>query len=85
MQQVSVIDAKNNLSALIRNLENGQADSYIIARHKTPIAKLTHYSKPAASKRVGVAKADQLYDDSWDSDQFNAEISQMFDAGIGAE
>ena len=41
MTQVNVLEAKNNLSRLIRLLESGDEDNIIIARDGVPIVQMT--------------------------------------------
>lgn len=81
MTQVSVIEAKNNLSALLRKLELGQEDCIVVARHNKPIAKLTIYDD--APKKIEIGKYDNegpFYTDDWDSDEINEEIAWMMGA-----
>ena len=41
--QVNILEAKTNLSQLVKLIETGQEDSIIIARYGKPVAKLVLY------------------------------------------
>ena len=77
MVQVNMLEAKNNLSALVRAVESGAEDGVIIARHGKPAAKLVPYT-PDTSKRFGAAKGKFLLPDDWDINEFDDEIAEMF-------
>lgn len=82
MTQVNVLEAKNTLSALIRDLEDGREDVIVIARRGKPVAQLTRYPASMDSKRLGIAKGRTLAKDGWDSAEVNAEVAALF--GIDA-
>ena len=44
MMQVNILEAKTELSKLIRLLETGKEESVIIARYGKPVVKLTPYT-----------------------------------------
>lgn len=77
MVQVNVLEAKNNLSALIHAVESGKEDSVIIARHGKPAVKLVPY-EPDTSKRIGAAKGKFVLPDDWDINEGDDEIAEMF-------
>jgi prevent-host-death family protein len=54
MSTVTVHDAKTNLSKLLARVEAGE--EIIIARDKTPIARLTPIHPPPAARRFGAMK-----------------------------
>ena len=54
--QVNILEAKTNLSNLVRLVETGKEDSVIIARYGRPVAKLVTYSDAPVQKRIGIAK-----------------------------
>jgi prevent-host-death family protein len=54
MSTVTVHDAKTNLSKLLARVEAGE--EIIIARGKTPIARLTPIHPPPAKRRFGAMK-----------------------------
>lgn len=77
MVQVNMLEAKTNLSALVRAVESGMEDAIIIARHGKPAAKLVPYT-PDASKRIGAAKGKFILPDDWDINEGDDEIAAMF-------
>lgn len=54
MIQVNMLEAKTNLTKLIKLLETKQEDEIIIARDGMPVAKLELFEKPIISKRTGL-------------------------------
>ena len=54
--QVNILEAKTELSRLIRLVETGKEESVIIARYGKPVVKLTPYTDVPVNKRIGVAK-----------------------------
>ena len=54
--QVNILEAKTELSKLIRLVETGKEESVIIARYGKPVAKLTSYTDVPVNKRIGIAK-----------------------------
>ena len=51
--QVNILEAKTELSKLIRLIETGKEDQIIIARYGKPVAKMTVYNDTPVSKRIG--------------------------------
>lgn len=74
--QVNILEAKTNLSNLVRLVETGKEDSVIIARYGRPVAKLVTYSDAPVQKRIGIAKGKLKSPD--DLDKYNDEIAEMF-------
>ena len=54
--QVSIVEAKRDLSKLIRLLETGKEDTILVTRHGKPVIKMTHIEEVPISKRIGVAR-----------------------------
>jgi prevent-host-death family protein len=54
MSTVTIHDAKTNLSKLLARVEGGE--EIVIARGKTPIARLTPIHAPPAKRRFGAFK-----------------------------
>ena len=54
MKVVTIHAAKTNLSQLLAEVEAGE--EIVVARGKTPIAKLTAYSPPAPKRKFGAFK-----------------------------
>ena len=79
MNQVNILDAKNNLSKLIQSLERREADSITIARNGKPVAKLTLFEDCDIKTRIGVAKGQFTVPDNFDCG--NDEIAEMFEGG----
>ena len=56
MLQVNVLEAKTDLSKLIRMLESNKEDIIQIARNGKPVVKMTSIKENPASNRIGIAK-----------------------------
>ena len=54
--QVNILEAKTDLSRLIRLLESKREDSITIARNGKPVVKITLVNDTQVSNRIGVAK-----------------------------
>ncbi len=80
MKQVSIIEAKANLSGLIRGIESGKEDSVIISRNGRPVARLVQFSEASASKRIGVAKGKLKVPE--DLDKYNSEIAALLGGSL---
>ena len=78
--QVNILEAKTNLSNLVRLVETGKEDSVIIARYGRPVAKLVTYSDAPVQKRIGIAKGKLKSPD--DLDKYNDEIAEMFGGSL---
>ena len=74
--QVNILEAKTNLSNLVRLIETGKEDRIIIARYGKPVVKMVLYNDAPVSKRIGVAKGKLKSPE--DLDQYNDEIAAMF-------
>ena len=74
--QVNILEAKTNLSNLVKMLETGKEEMIIIARYGKPVAKMTIYNDISVSRRIGAAKG-RLKTPA-DLDQDNDEIAAMF-------
>lgn len=79
MNQVNILDAKNNLSKLIQSLERRESDSITIARNGKPVAKLTLINENTIAPRIGIAKGKFTVPDNFD--WCNDEIAEMFEGG----
>lgn len=67
MLQVSVREAKADLSKLIRLVENKREDEVQIARNGRPIVKIVLIQPVPASKRIGIAEGKFLVPDDLDA------------------
>ena len=76
MTQVNMLEAKSDLSKLIKMLELHQEDVIYLARNGTPVAQLTLIPKKNVEKRIGVAEGKFKIPDElcvWDK-----EVEDMF-------
>ena len=78
--QVNILEAKTELSKLIRLIETGKEESIIIARYGKPVVKLTPYTDVPVSRRIGVAKG-KLQAPA-DLDAHNDEIAELFGGNL---
>lgn len=78
--QVNILEAKTELSKLIRLIETGREENIIIVRYGKPIVKMTAFSGEPVSKRIGIAKGKLKSPD--DLDKYNDEIASMFGGGL---
>ncbi len=74
--QVNILEAKTNLSNLVRLIETGKEEYIIIARYGKPVVKMVIYNDTPVSKRIGIAKGKLKSPE--DLDQYNNEIAEMF-------
>ena len=77
MTLVNIQEAESGLSRLIGMLETRQEEQILIARDGMPVVKMTLFSHPSTSKRIGAAKGKIVCPD--DLDEFNDEIADMFE------
>ncbi len=78
--QVNILEAKTNLSNLVRKVETGEEDSVIIARYGKPIVKIVMYNAASTDKRIGVAKGRLKSPDNLD--KYNDEIAELFGGSL---
>lgn len=79
MLQVNVLEAKTDLSKLLRLLETQKEDVIRIARNGKPVAELKAIDRSPVSKRIGVAKGKFKVPDDFDA--YNEEIASMLTGG----
>lgn len=82
MTQLNMLEAKTNLTKMIRQLETKQEDEFIICRNGQPCAKLVFYEKP--KKRRILGKYNGKYTlPSWEEwKQMDEEIADEFEKAI---
>jgi prevent-host-death family protein len=80
MPTVNMLEAKSNLSELVRAVESGEQEEIIIARNGVPAARLVPLKKKSRV-RLGVAEGKYVIPDNIDAD--NDLIAEMF--GVGPE
>ena len=78
--QVNILEAKTNLSKLVRLVETGKEEIVAIARYGKPVVKIVTYNEVPVSKRIGVAKGKLKSPD--DLDKYNDEIAEMFGGAL---
>ena len=78
--QVNILEAKTNLSNLVRMVETGEEEMVIIARYGKPVVKMTVYQDKPVSRRIGVAKG--KLKTPVDLDRDNAEIEALFGGNL---
>jgi len=78
--QVNILEAKTNLSNLVRMVETGQEERIIIARYGKPVVKMVQYNDVPVSKRIGIAKGKLKSPE--DLDKYNDEIAEMFGGAL---
>ena len=82
MTYVGVLEAKNNLSKLIKLLESQQEDRVVITRNSQPVAQITLLDEQPETRRIGIAKGEKLYSEGWDDAEVNAEVAALFEAAL---
>ncbi len=80
MLQVNVLEAKTELSRLIKLIESGKEDQIIISRYGKPVVKLSVYPDTPVTNRIGIAKGKFEVPDDLDRD--NEEIEALFGGGV---
>ena len=68
MIQVNILEAKTDLSKLIRLLESKRVDYITVARNGKPVAKITLINGTPVSKRIGSAKGKFTMKGDFDAD-----------------
>ena len=76
MTQVNMLEAKSDLSRLIKLLETEQEDVIYLARNGTPVAQMTLIPPKPASRRIGVAEGKFRIPDEFD--KWDKEVEDMF-------
>jgi len=74
--QVNILEAKTDLSKLIRLIESGREEFIIIARYGKPVVKMIRCNDTPVENRIGVAKG-KLQTPA-DLDMDNGAIETMF-------
>lgn len=79
MTQVNMLEAKTDLSKLVKMLETKEEDVIYIARNGVSVAQLTLVPSVDVSKRIGIAKGKIKVSD--DFDELDSEIADLFENG----
>ena len=77
MTQVNMLEAKTDLSKLVRLLETKKEDVIYIARNNRIVAEITLHQEIPVSKRIGAAKGLFTAPDSFDD--WDEEVVNMFE------
>ena len=77
MTIVNMLEAKTNLTKLIKLLENKEEDEIIIARNNIPVAKLVFYEKQV-NKRIGLTEGKYKSISLQEFNSLNEEIEKEF-------
>lgn len=78
--QVNILEAKTNLSNLVRKIETGKEEEIIISRYGKPVVKMVLYNDAQVSDRIGLAKG--KLKSPKDLDQHNDEIAELFGGAL---
>lgn len=76
MTQVNMLEAKTDLSKLVKMLETRQEDVIYLARNGIAVAQMTLIPKKSADKRIGIAEGKFKVPDEFDT--WDKEIASMF-------
>lgn len=76
MTQVNMLEAKTDLSKLVRMLETEEEDVIYLARNGTAVAQMTLIPKMPDKKRIGIAEGKFKIPDEFDA--WDKEIEEMF-------
>lgn len=76
MTQVNMLEAKTDLSKLVKMLETKQEDIIYLARNGTAVAQMTLIPKKSVKKRIGVAEGRFKVPDEFTA--WDQEVEEMF-------
>lgn len=76
MTQVNMLEAKSDLSRLVKLLESKQEEVIYLAKNGTAVVQMTLIPKKPVSKRIGVAEGKFKIPDEFD--KWDKEIENMF-------
>lgn len=76
MTKVNMLEAKTELSKLVKLLESKQEDIIYLARNGKPVVQMVLIPQKPATKRIGVAEGKFKIPD--DFDKWDDEIEDMF-------
>ena len=80
MTQVNMLEAKTDLSRLVKMLETNEEEVIYLARNGTAVVQMTLIPKKPASKRIGVAEGKFNVPDEFDA--WDKEVEEMFGGEI---
>ena len=76
MTKVNMLEAKSNLSKLVKMLETKQEDVIYLAKNGTAVVQMTLIPKREKEKRIGAAAGKFTVPDEFDS--WDTEVEEMF-------
>ena len=76
MKQVNMLEAKSDLSKLVKLLESKQEDVIYLARNGTAVAQMTLIPKKSTNQRIGIAEGKFKIPDEFD--EWDKEVEDMF-------
>jgi antitoxin (DNA-binding transcriptional repressor) of toxin-antitoxin stability system len=80
LTQVNMLEAKTDLSKLVRMLETKEEDVIYLARNGTAVVQMTLIPKSSCQKRIGAAEGKFKIPDEFDA--WDKEIEEMFGGEI---
>lgn len=80
MTQVNVLEAKNNLSRLIRMLEDGTEDNIVISRNGVPVVQMVLLPKPEKKSIIGAARGEFTWPE--DIHMLDDEVAELFSGDL---
>lgn len=80
MTQVNMLEAKTDLSKLVKMLETKQEEVIYLARNGTAVVQMTLIPKKPVSRRIGVAEGKFKVPDDFDA--WDKEVEEMFGGDI---
>ncbi len=76
MKQVNMLEAKSDLSRLVKLLETKQEEVIYLARNGTAVVQMTLIPKKPANRRIGVAEGKFKIPDEFN--KWDREVEDMF-------
>ncbi len=80
MTQVNMLEAKSDLSKLVKLLESKQEEVVYLARNGSAVVQMTLIPEKPVNKRIGVAEG--KFNVSDDFDKWDKEVEDMFGGEI---
>jgi hypothetical protein len=78
MEMVDLLTLQEQVVHKISNLSEDNLQFLLEIIERFMQADTVQDKEPVVSKRIGIAKGQKLYDDSYDFDEMNPEIAKMF-------
>ena len=80
MMQVNMLEAKTELSKLVKQLETNEQDVIYIARGGTPVVQMSLIDLPPATQRIGAGRGIIAIPNEFDD--WDAEVEAMFEGAL---